>query len=55
QYIAGVGADARPNRHFNLLKQSQMYDPNNEFIKTWQGDITAPIDSLDAADWPQSS
>ncbi|HEA16765.1 MAG TPA: DASH family cryptochrome [Pseudoalteromonas prydzensis] len=55
QYLAGVGADPRSGRHFNLVKQTQTYDANNEFINYWQGDEVHAIDSLDAADWPLSS
>ena len=52
QYLAGVGADPRSGRHFNLVKQTQTYDANNQFINHWQGDEVQAIDSLDAADWP---
>ncbi len=53
QYIAGVGADPRGGRHFNLHKQTQEYDPEGSFIRTWQGgEGDQPLDSLDAADWP---
>ena len=36
QYIAGVGADPRGGRHFNIDKQTQMYDPKGEFISRWK-------------------
>ncbi len=52
QYIAGVGVDPRGGRHFNLNTQTQMYDPNGDFVKKWGGQNTVPIDSVDAADWP---
>ena len=35
QYLAGVGSDPRGLRHFNLNKQTQMYDPEESFINTW--------------------
>lgn len=35
QYLAGVGADPRGCRQFNLKKQSQQHDPKNEFIDKW--------------------
>ena len=38
QYLAGVGADPRGCRQFNLSKQTQQYDPNGEFIHKWQGE-----------------
>ncbi|RJG47924.1 DASH family cryptochrome [Motilimonas pumila] len=54
QYIAGVGADPRGGRHFNLDKQTQMFDPEGHFIAKWQGDnTTLALDSVDAADWPR--
>ncbi|TXD98054.1 DASH family cryptochrome [Psychrobacter frigidicola] len=40
QYLAGVGADPRGCRQFNLSKQTQQYDPKGEFIKKWQGNKT---------------
>ena len=39
QYLAGVGADPRGCRQFNLDKQTQQYDPNGEFIHQWQGEL----------------
>ncbi|MGO1792578.1 MAG: DASH family cryptochrome [Oceanisphaera sp.] len=53
QYIAGVGADPRGGRHFNLDKQTQIYDPQEHFIAQWQGRLYMEmLDSVDAADWP---
>lgn len=55
QYLAGVGADPRGSRRFNLVKQAEIYDPENAFINTWQGEMGsayAGLDSVDAADWP---
>jgi len=53
QYLAGVGADPRGLRHFNIDKQTQTYDPQSVFIKRWQGNAqTLPSHSVDAADWP---
>jgi len=55
QYLAGVGADPRGSRRFNLDKQTQTYDPNGEFIKRWHGEqAVSKIDFTDAADWPLS-
>ncbi|MFT6270052.1 MAG: deoxyribodipyrimidine photo-lyase [Alphaproteobacteria bacterium] len=36
QYLAGVGSDPRGHRQFNLAKQTQIYDPNGDFINKWQ-------------------
>ncbi|MEI6334708.1 MAG: DASH family cryptochrome [Methylococcaceae bacterium] len=53
QYLAGVGADPRGKRHFDLDKQTRQYDPDGLFVNKWQGGIqNLPLDSVDAADWP---
>lgn len=53
QYLAGVGADPRGHRRFDLTKQTQLYDPDRVFINRWDGDSHDPaLDSMDAADWP---
>ena len=53
QYIAGVGADPRGGRHFNLEKQTQMYDADGAFRARWtDGDDNYRLDYVDAADWP---
>lgn len=54
QYLAGVGADPLGKRHFDLDKQIQQFDPQARFINKWQGLVeNLPLDSVDAADWPQ--
>ncbi|WP_445776521.1 DASH family cryptochrome [Shewanella sp.] len=61
QYLAGVGADPRGSRRFNLAKQQQTYDPKGQFIKAWLGraalsqdnlEQVAQLDYVDMADWP---
>lgn len=53
QYLAGVGADPRGSRQFNLDKQTQMYDPDETFINKWQGKaVTRQLDQVDMVDWP---
>ncbi|MEF1207652.1 FAD-binding domain-containing protein, partial [Photobacterium damselae] len=53
QYLAGVGADPKGNRHFNLDKQTELFDPQGQFITKWNGNNhDGKIDSVDAADWP---
>ena len=37
QYLAGVGADPRGHRHFDLAKQTLIYDPESEFRHKWLG------------------
>ncbi|MBK0383175.1 DASH family cryptochrome [Pedobacter sp. SD-b] len=34
-YVAGVGNDPRENRHFNIEKQADDYDPKGEYRKLW--------------------
>lgn len=53
QYIAGVGADPRGGRHFNLEKQAQIYDADGAFRSKWtDSDDDYALDYVDAADWP---
>lgn len=53
QYIAGVGADPRGGRHFNIEKQTEMFDPDGSYRSRWSGEpVKAPLDSLDYYDWP---
>lgn len=53
QYIAGVGVDPRGGRHFNLQKQTELYDPKGHYIERWApGPVLATLDTRDAADWP---
>jgi deoxyribodipyrimidine photo-lyase len=53
QYLAGVGADPRGHRRFDLDKQARIYDPQGLFIKHWGGDKhLEPLDSRDTVDWP---
>lgn len=53
QYLAGVGADPRGSRQFNLDKQTELYDPEQHFIKRWHGeDNVTDIYAVDMADWP---
>ena len=53
QYIAGVGTDPRGGRHFNLSKQTAIYDPHRTFIKSWKGEkCDQELDATDIVDWP---
>ena len=53
QYLAGVGADPRGHRQFDLNKQTQIYDPKQQFIQRWHGECNnLPLDSTDPSDWP---
>jgi deoxyribodipyrimidine photo-lyase len=53
QYIAGVGSDPRGGRHFNIQKQTDLYDPNAFFIQKWHADNLASTDNrVNIDDWP---
>lgn len=56
QYLAGVGADPRGLRQFNLDKQAKQYDPVGTFVDRWDGHAEQPVGlhTVDAADWPIS-
>ncbi|NNE30204.1 MAG: DASH family cryptochrome [Saprospiraceae bacterium] len=34
-YLAGVGADPRPDRYYNILSQARKYDPHGEYVRHW--------------------
>lgn len=53
QYLAGVGADPRGGRRFNVAAQTETYDPLHHFIEKWDGHRPPQADYVvDAADWP---
>ncbi len=58
QYIAGVGVDPQGGRHFNLIKQTQLYDADGSYRKKWNTNSishTQHLDSVDVSDWPVSN
>jgi trigger factor len=55
QYIAGVGVDPRGGRHFNIEKQTTLYDPSGDYQAKWidqSEQSPQALDSVDASDWP---
>lgn len=38
-YIAGVGADPKENRYFNITSQAKRYDPLGEYVRLWLPDL----------------
>lgn len=40
QYCAGVGADPREDRYFNIVKQAHSYDPDAAFIRLWVPEVS---------------
>lgn len=58
QYLAGVGADPRGHRRFDLDKQARQYDPDGSYRRHWLGDDadnSLPLDHVDMVDWPLES
>lgn len=35
QWVAGTGADTRPNRVFNPTRQAERYDPSGAYVRRW--------------------
>ena len=35
QWVAGTGADTRPNRVFNPTRQARRYDPRGDYVRRW--------------------
>jgi deoxyribodipyrimidine photo-lyase len=35
QWVAGTGADTRPNRVFNPTRQARRFDPDGEYVRRW--------------------
>lgn len=35
QWVAGTGADTRPNRVLNPLRQADRYDPGGDYVRRW--------------------
>jgi deoxyribodipyrimidine photo-lyase len=38
QWVAGTGADTRPNRKLNPERQAKRFDPEGAYIERWLGD-----------------
>jgi deoxyribodipyrimidine photo-lyase len=51
QYLAGVGADPKESRYFNIMKQAVDYDPKGTFIKTWCPELAGLTGKLVFAPW----
>jgi len=58
QYIAGVGVDPKGGRHFNIAKQTALYDADGVYQAKWTTlshsteVMNETLDSVDASDWP---
>ena len=45
QWVAGTGADTRPNRVFNPTRQARRFDPDGAYVRRW-------VPELEAVDGP---
>ncbi len=51
-YLAGVGADPRPNRYFNILRQAERYDENGDYVRHWIPELSyVPADKIQTTFW----
>jgi len=39
-YVAGVGADPRPNRYFHILRQAERYDEKGHYVRHWLPELS---------------
>jgi deoxyribodipyrimidine photo-lyase len=45
QWVAGTGADTRPNRMFNPTRQAQRYDPSGAYVRRGVPELSGIADS----------
>ena len=41
QWVAGTGADPRPNRTFNPVRQGRLHDPEGDYVRRWVPELAA--------------
>jgi deoxyribodipyrimidine photo-lyase len=46
QWVAGTGADTRPNRVFNPTRQARRFDPQGAYVRRWVPELE-PVDGPD--------
>jgi deoxyribodipyrimidine photo-lyase len=46
QWVAGTGADTRPNRMFSPTRQAQRYDPSGDYVRRWVPEL-ADVEGAD--------
>jgi deoxyribodipyrimidine photo-lyase len=46
QWVAGTGADTRPNRVLNPMRQARRFDPNGDYVRRWVPEL-AVIEGAD--------
>jgi deoxyribodipyrimidine photo-lyase len=45
QWVAGTGADTRPNRVFNPARQAKRFDPDGQYVRRYAGDANGSPDA----------
>jgi deoxyribodipyrimidine photo-lyase len=46
QWVAGTGADTRPNRVFNPTAQARRFDPHGAYVRRWVAELADVDDPL---------
>jgi len=41
QWAAGTGADTRPNRILNPMRQARRFDPDGDYVRRWVSELDA--------------
>lgn len=41
QWVAGTGADPRPNRTFNPTRQGRIHDPDGDYVRRWLPELAS--------------
>jgi deoxyribodipyrimidine photo-lyase len=41
QWVAGTGADTRPNRTFNPTRQGKLHDPDGQYVRRWVPELAS--------------
>jgi deoxyribodipyrimidine photo-lyase len=47
QWVAGTGADSRPNRVLNPIRQALRYDPDASYVRRWVPELRDVVDPRD--------
>jgi deoxyribodipyrimidine photo-lyase len=51
QWVAGTGADTRPNRIFNPVLQARRYDPNGDYVRHFVPELASVTDGRVHEPW----
>ena len=51
QWVAGTGADTRPNRVFNPVRQSRRYDPDGAYVRRYVEELAEVDGAAVHAPW----